>query len=349
MSFLHYHTTPLTYDQLSEVSCSSVLSEYFDAVHQAQSSFVLESQSAVLLQSHVRRFLLRRNFLRLQRKTLLIQSIIRSFLARRFYHRLRNQSQQEKHHLHLTRNAILIQSAFRGYLSRITQGDYYKSKNFLNQVLQQNQLIRQEFELIDQENRRADQEDAERQHLQIFQEVASSHHHLLSTQANPGVLNPRHYSYPEVFDQPIEKAIDEYSRTTLNSHKKSRRINKTKIRMVVSEQCQGPFKPKHVVDFNRSKKVEPCVRMSNKYDDEKKQRNLDELINKKVIESIHGKLFTSVSKPKPLSFEPSLNASVPYDLDLKEKKRIGGLTVGRRLETFDQYAEQKLIETIPRY
>ncbi|KAL0215614.1 hypothetical protein P9112_007798 [Eukaryota sp. TZLM1-RC] len=331
------HQPPLTFDEILPNATHMILSTYFSALSCAESNYPVEYSAAVKIQSLWRRHRARSSFFSLRSSTVLVQRLIRGFSTRKLCLKLKSQHQenvltQQKHSA-----ATLIQRHFRGYQSRKHKGDFYKSKALLNSVIEINSKTRAELQSLSEKNQLEQELITKEKEETQFLRTISCQHHLLSTACQAGIYKPPIKSSISD-DVPIEELINQNTRDQLRKPKK-RKINVEKFRLVVTEAPPGPFLDKSVVDYLRNKPNQSTIRTAEPFEIEKRKSNIERVVNDQFIKKVHSKLFTNVSKPKPITFEPTVRCSDSFN-DSRPAFSRGRLLTTKPKETFDEAHEE---------
>ncbi|KAL0220401.1 hypothetical protein RCL1_000255 [Eukaryota sp. TZLM3-RCL] len=352
---MQYYHSPITFDELSSCALQRVVDNLFISLRDASSAFPQENSAAAKIQSCWRCRSQRRIFIRLRDNTILLQSYIRGFLGRSYFRKLHQEHIDKSHQELLNRCATLVQRLFRGFYSRKYKGDYYKTKSYLETITRENSKVREELLYIESHTKEVVNEEKRVRELEEFSSSAAQCHHLLSTAAISGVFSTPHFPVPTAYGVPLEEAITYCSQESVEQHKKTQKLKFTAqppptVRRIVSEQPQGPFMSKPVVEYMKTKQVEPTLRTVEKYRAEDRSA-IDSLVNKKFIQQVHGKLFTSVSKPAPLSHPMSLRCSEQYTKPFSigesmDRNKGKNFRLGTRYESFDKHAELKFRTTL---
>lgn len=121
--------------------------------------------------------------------------------------------------------ATCIQKIFRGCYSRKYVHDFYARKAYIEQVAAQGENLRKQLEqnLMDQvEKQRQMQEERDRKD---FEKVTAGLHHLVSTKARPGILNPAFASDPKDIPSAFGIPLETHLRAATIRHLRTRGLH----------------------------------------------------------------------------------------------------------------------------
>nr|CAG4718488.1 unnamed protein product [Naegleria fowleri] len=205
-----------------------VLESFFEARREAEANRERENNAAVLIQKTYRRWVARNAYLKYRHHVITIQRVFRGYLYGRklkrqlLADRIKQEREQFYHYC-----ATQIQRIYRGYYVRKYVHNFYKRKEYLEFVQQQNATV---SEYVDNYRKIREEEladEKEKNDFKRFQELSKSLHHLVSTKTIPGVYKPNHRLISEetVYGIPVEDQLRYVAKTEyINSLSKSRAV-----------------------------------------------------------------------------------------------------------------------------
>ncbi|KAJ3367702.1 hypothetical protein GGF31_007162 [Allomyces arbusculus] len=156
----------------------------------AERQRIREHRAAVVIQYAWRRHVMRtwRRFLGEQATT--IQRVFRGYLARKRIKVALEEHCRRTNRTYYDSMATKIQKLWRGYWSRKTVFDFYLRQRYLHHVAEKSQAVREQLQEYEQRQHALFTHRALRQLKKEQVAMATRVHHLLGTQAMPGVLGP---------------------------------------------------------------------------------------------------------------------------------------------------------------
>ncbi|XP_047219642.1 spermatogenesis-associated protein 17 [Girardinichthys multiradiatus] len=163
--------------------------EYFYRNRQAEENRQKENQAAVRIQSWFRACKVRAYLSHLHKKAIILQKTWRGFAARAYVRQMVKAAYFTMKMNFYNEMAVRIQRRWRGYYVRKYIHNFYARKNYLEQFLTKDELMRKELDEIEEAQKREKEYQAavKEQKTKIYQ--AHQLHHLLSTKQCPGVFN----------------------------------------------------------------------------------------------------------------------------------------------------------------
>jgi hypothetical protein len=190
-------------DRMDEVS-----SDYFASLQAATDNRPREMDAVIRVQKTFRGSKVRTCWFRLLDAIRRIQRIMRGFLARWRTRCLRLDRNRRLNLLFFHHCAAVVQKFFRGWWSRRHLHEFYGRRGYLEKVQQRGEYTSAFLEHEYQARLAQAKADEEEQMRKEFDNLAGELHHLISTQACPGVYNPPYNdALPQAFDKPIEQHL----------------------------------------------------------------------------------------------------------------------------------------------
>lgn len=179
----------LTVAQAEEFT-ADVLSGVLEAQNAATTWKPSALGAALIFQASWRCFVSRKRFIRVRDSCLMIQRVRRGYVDRRACQIQRKQLADIRAELIFGASAIVIQRHYRGLYSRKYVHNYYARKAYLERIRARGDAT---VKVLREEQNTLSSDLASRQlraSMNQFDLKASQLHHLVSTKAIPGVLNP---------------------------------------------------------------------------------------------------------------------------------------------------------------
>lgn len=197
----------VSYHRLS--ASNGLVTCLFAALNDAEEARLFETAACARIQSVFRMVSQRRKYLRAKHACIHIQRVYRGYRGR-VHALLRRIDQHEAHaHLFYTHFAVLIQKTFRGFFSRKWRSNYYQQKAYLKVVEERSQQVMKSIAEHQMESLEAEERRKQTDLLAAFAATTKDLHHLVSTQAIPGVFRDplSGMSKQTVFDGRIEDTL----------------------------------------------------------------------------------------------------------------------------------------------
>lgn len=293
---------------------ADVLADIFVKSKEAELLRREEYQHAVVIQSWYRGCRSRQYLKELNDKATEIQRIWRGFSARKKWRQMVRDQVEKLKAMFYNGMATLIQKTWRGYYSRKLVHDFYALKRYLSQVEAKNRDMRILMaEEKEKDDRRRLEEEAELAHRRLVME-AKSKHHLISTNAIPGVFNNPRRPIPDEMEFRL-KAITPLLATQKmredNAKQKRDKIRETKELKLppLPQKPQGPFKEPKKVHIQRHKPLSPTLRVESSYFCQREAR--DAMVAEEWVNRVHDEKFNHVGVINQ-PYQPLLHTNSPY-------------------------------------
>ncbi|XP_030645386.1 spermatogenesis-associated protein 17 [Chanos chanos] len=244
--------------------------QYFIRNRIAEENRARENAAAIKIQSWFRGCRVRVYLNHLHKKATVIQKVWRGFTARElFRQRVKTAYFTMKMNFY-NKMAVKIQQRWRGNYVRKYIHNYYARKAYLEELTQKNEQIRRDLEEFAELQRK------ERERISLEREEqqkciqAQKLHFLLSTKQCPGIFNSPFRQAPDEMELRLQKVKPLMVRSA-TTDRKSRKTRPQSPRQpdsghilppIHSKQPQGPFRAAQEVQQQRSRPLEPSLRVA---------------------------------------------------------------------------------------
>ena len=257
----------------------------------AESKRPFETSSAARIQALFRAHKIRKGLRSLLRATVHVQRLWRGYLGRMRFDTYRAHADEALRKVYFTAAATEIQRIYRGHLSRVHIHSFYARKAYLQAVASRSDDVNRANEstlheqLVKLEHEQAEAATA------AFRKTIQGMHHLVSTHSCAGIYNSPFSAVvggkPSVAGRPLEDHLRE-----------------------TTKDAKGAHKPVIQRSTNSLGSTKMTIRASEPYLDERDRRMRTEQASS-ALRMSKSPFFTAV-KQRPVSRQPTLNASEPF-------------------------------------
>lgn len=210
--------------KIGVVSITSLVDAYFAKKNETQKNFQKENESAILIQKTFRGYLTRKRFQKLKKATQTIKKYYKGYKARELVMSMKVEKKRKERMDYYNECAKKIQACFRGYISRKKKFDFYKRKQFLEDVEKKGKVMEQYIEEKIKERDQKYEEEVRKRKKKMFKRIAPKLHYLVSTKNIPGVLNnsilantsTNSFNTMNIDGLPIEEALKKTTKNQIN-------------------------------------------------------------------------------------------------------------------------------------
>jgi IQ calmodulin-binding motif len=230
--------------------------------------------SATKFQASFKMFKRRTEYLRVLSAIIVIQRIFRGFRARVAFGQKLEQIMLAKRLQFFNTQATTIQRYYRGYRSRLSRYDFRARQRYIDSIKEKGDLTVKFLQCYQSKKSAKEEQEILAKKLLEESKMTASKHHLVSTKAIRGVLNPPfphpapklgHLAFEEAIKQEIKKLMLLRGVKDILNFRPPKKLppvaenRKTvPLRSVTADvgrrrPVQGPFKPKAVWDSENAK------------------------------------------------------------------------------------------------
>ena len=173
---------------------NTLTDKYFEKIEEAQKNRKKEFMAAIRIQLTWKSYQLKRKLANRNEKAIIIQRNFRMHQAQVLVQCLRVEKARNERILYFNQQAQKIQRVWRGYDSRRHIFDYYKQKQYLQQVKESNERMKRELDDHYAETSENERQTAFNKAKKIQKRNALHQHYLVSTSAIPSIFQPPAFS-----------------------------------------------------------------------------------------------------------------------------------------------------------
>ncbi|KAG2392387.1 hypothetical protein C9374_012639 [Naegleria lovaniensis] len=326
-----------------DLSPSLVLQSFFEARRAAEANRERENNAAILIQKTYRRWIVRSAFLKYRHQVITIQRVFRGYLyGRKLKRQLlaeRNKQEREQFYHYC---ASQIQRIYRGYHVRKYVHNFYKRKEYLEFVQQQNATVSEYVEQYRKIREEEIADEKEKTDFKRFQELSKSLHHLVSTKTIPGVYKPNHRYISEetVYGIPVEDQLRYVAKIEyINTLSKSRAVP---INSTLKSTSNTELKSNPSLTYLYPDQLKTSTSGSSTIEKENSIPAIDQRDKMRLRDKRYGpfKLPEDLSTIKNKTYDRSIQNACKYDLD-KEVNRFDNMVEKQTRVSTQEYITYK--------
>jgi len=262
-----------------------------------------ETAAATRIEAAYRSFLVRKRLSALNAASVRLQRAFRGWVGRREAAARREEQDRALRRAYFDLCAATIQRHWRGHYSRSSIHDFRARREYLTAVLDKGERVRAESHRAAQETAEAQRREGELRVAERTRAQMERMHHLLSTEARPGVLNNPYLNMlgqpSTISGRPAEELLRETARATVT-------LPPLRPRKEV-------LRPETYKGVPRAVGAGVSLRCAEPYGQERAERSMQRAVEDATMRSMHPAPFqSSLARPPRAAKVPALNASLPF-------------------------------------
>lgn len=216
----------IAYLTLRETALAQTTAKYFEWTRNSMEALATETKAIVEIQRVWRGYNARKYVAFLHYQGTEIKRVWRGYKGRQYAAWVRRERMTAAEQAYYDSMATQIQKVYRGRQSRKEKQDFYRRKNYIQQVTQQGKQLVQDSDQYNTALKAQLDAERERKRIEEFSEITGNLHHMVSTANTMGVFNSPYGA--EFATHAMGVPLEEHIRTNVHAKlKESGRLKAT--------------------------------------------------------------------------------------------------------------------------